>query len=218
MKSIKINEDSIIYSSDNNKYDIIIIKIKDEDEINNYLEIEENIFKDEAENMFKNESIYILHHPNGNEASISYGCGIEKISYYDIKHECNTDHCSSGGPIINSLNNKVIGIHKGYLKRKGFNIGTFLKFPLNELLKIQNISLFICFKGRKYEFFLPLSTTIRELREKFTVKTGININNEKDYILYNMGFLLHNDRSLEYYEFEDDDLIEVIHAVNINCG
>ena len=37
MKSIKINEDSIIYCSDNNKYDIIIIKIKDEDEINNYL-------------------------------------------------------------------------------------------------------------------------------------------------------------------------------------
>ena len=36
------------------------------------------------------------------------------------------------------MNDKVIGLHRGYIKRKVFNIGTFLKFPLNELNKNLN--------------------------------------------------------------------------------
>jgi V8-like Glu-specific endopeptidase len=76
------------------------------------------------------------------EASISYGTGVELINEYDIKHKCNTDYGSSGGPILNYSTNKVIGIHKGSVKKDDgknidFNIGTFLKFPLNEL-KILN--------------------------------------------------------------------------------
>ena len=66
------------------------------------------------------------------KASISYGTGIEKIDEYDIKHLCNTVNGSSGWPILSCATNKVIGIHKKFVK-KGFNAGTFLKFPLNEL-------------------------------------------------------------------------------------
>ena len=73
-----------------------------------------------------------MHYPNAGKASVSRGTGIEKINDYDIKHLCNTEVGSSGGPILFYLTNKVIGIHKGFLK-KGFNLGTFLKFPLNEL-------------------------------------------------------------------------------------
>ena len=43
---------------------------------------------------------------------------------------------SSGSPILNLTNNKVIGIHKGCVKIKDeviLNIGTLLKFPLKEL-------------------------------------------------------------------------------------
>ena len=43
-KSININENKIIYSSPHDKYDIIIIRLQD-GEIENYLEIDENIFK-----------------------------------------------------------------------------------------------------------------------------------------------------------------------------
>ena len=124
-----------IYSSYENKYDIMILKLKDEDEINDYLEIDKNIFKHNSENSYKNDPIYILQYPDAKEAAVSYGIGIEKISEYEIKHLCNTKNGSSGGPIINSLNDKVIGLHRGYIKRKVFNIGTFLKFPLNELNK-----------------------------------------------------------------------------------
>jgi hypothetical protein len=116
-KIINIDKDNIIYSSDNNKYDIIILKIN-EDIINNYLEIDEDIFKDKSELFYKDNSIYILHNPMNNKVSVSYGYGIEKINEYDIKHICTTDLVSSGGPILNLLNNKIIGIHKGSIKKK----------------------------------------------------------------------------------------------------
>ena len=51
------------------------------------------------------------------KASISYGTGIEKIDEYDIKHLCNTVNGSSGGPILSYATNKVIGIHKKFIKK-----------------------------------------------------------------------------------------------------
>ena len=129
---IDINEKSKLYSSITNKYDIMIIKLKEDDDIKNFLEIDSNIFKQNSELSYKEDLIYILHYPNAGKASVSRGTGIEKINDYDIKHFCNTEVGSSGGPILCYLTNKVIGIHKGFFK-KGFNLWTFLKFPLNEL-------------------------------------------------------------------------------------
>ena len=134
MKQLNINNRKI-YSSEKNKYDIMIIKLKEEDEIYNYLEIDQNIFKNNSENLFRYEPIYILHFPNFKEASVSYGKGIEIESDYNIKHYCNTDNGSSGGPILNSATDKIIGIHKGFIGIKNwqFNIGTYLKYPLIDL-------------------------------------------------------------------------------------
>ena len=131
---IKLNENSRIYSSVEKKYDIMIIKIQ-ESEINNFLEFDQNLFMDNSESLYINESIYILHYPNSDKAAVSFGYGIEKISDFDIKHLCNTENGSSGGPILNLQTNKIIGIHKGFIKKQSqsFNIGSFLKFPFNEI-------------------------------------------------------------------------------------
>ena len=62
--------------------------------------------------------------------------GIKIINNYDIEHKCNTLSGSSGGPIFNLTSNKVIGIHKGAINKNNnvkFNIGTLLKFPLEDL-------------------------------------------------------------------------------------
>ena len=134
LHSINIDKDSKIYSSIRNKYDMMIIRLK-EGEVNNYLEIDENIFDNSVDD-YKNESIYILHHPNAEEAKVSFGSGIEKVNDCDIKHLCHTEPGSSGGPILSQMTNKVIGIHKGSIVKYGkcaYNIGTFLKFPLNDL-------------------------------------------------------------------------------------
>ena len=135
---ININKDSKIYSSEN--YDIMIIKMnKDNKDIKNYLEIDSNIYKKDSLLIYKNESIFILHYPNypnSDKAYISYGNGIKQSGQYDIKYICNTGAGSSGAPILSSLTNKVIGIHKGHIKNEyNEKIGTFLKFPLNELNK-----------------------------------------------------------------------------------
>ena len=135
-KFININKNKIIYSSSNNKYDIIIIRLG-EDEIKNYLEIDENIFEN-SEDAYKDEPIYILHYPGKDEkAQISYGKGIEKINEYDIKHLCNTEEGSSGSPILSAMTNKIIGIHKSAIRNKDkkvlYNLGTFLKYPLSKL-------------------------------------------------------------------------------------
>ena len=133
---IGINKKNIIYSSERNKYDIIIIKLR-EGEIKNFLQIDQNIFKFNSENLYLDEQIFILHFPNIGEAKVSYACGIEKINDYDIKHKCNTEVGSSGGPIFSAITKRIIGIHKGAIsnreRKTAYNIGTFLKFPLNDL-------------------------------------------------------------------------------------
>ena len=125
-----------IYSSIRDKYDMMIIRLK-EGEVNNYLEIDENIFDNSVDD-YKNEDIYILHHPNAEEAKVSFGSGIEKENDYDIKHKCHTEPGSSGGPILSKITNKVIGIHKGSIGNK-YNLGTFLEEPLN-LIKHKKVS------------------------------------------------------------------------------
>ena len=141
LHTINIDKKSKIYFSIRDKYDMMIIRLN-EGEVNNYLEIDENIFN-KSEDDYKNENIYILHHPNAEEAKVSFGNGIEKINDYDdyddydIKHLCHTEPGSSGGPILSQMTNKVIGIHKGSIGKGkcDYNIGTFLKFPLDELRK-----------------------------------------------------------------------------------
>jgi len=136
---IDINKDSKIYSSISSEYDIMIIKInQDNEEIRDYLEVDPNIYKEDSLSTYKNEDIYILHYKKDGRAYISSGNGIEPDGINDIKHKCNTDHGSSGAPILSSLTNKVIGIHKLFLESRNFNLGTFLKFPLDELEHINN--------------------------------------------------------------------------------
>ena len=74
--NIKINENSKIYSSKTNEYDIMIIKLEEEKNIYQYLELYDNLFKDNSEKLYEDKSIYILHYPNGNKISVSYGYGI----------------------------------------------------------------------------------------------------------------------------------------------
>ena len=52
---------------------------------------------------------------------------------FNIFHTCYTESGSSGSPIMNLLNNKVIGIHKE-ASRFNFNIGSFIKNPINTFI------------------------------------------------------------------------------------
>ena len=120
-EDIIINIEDIIYKSKKNEYNLIIIKLKEVQEYMeyiNYLELDANLFNNNALKGY--ESIYILHYPNAQNASVSYGKDIiyDPNYKYDIQYKCNTLFGSSGGPILNLLTNKVIGIYKGYIQKK----------------------------------------------------------------------------------------------------
>ena len=127
IKNINI-KDRLYYT--NEEHDITIIEIKENKQDNSYefLEFDDNILKDDGLGYIGN-SVYILHYPSHfEEDKVAVSFGIIKNRFEDkqfnFKHYCSTEYGSSGSPILNISNNKVIGIHK---KRgtKEFNIGLF---------------------------------------------------------------------------------------------
>ena len=139
IKMININENKIIYSSKNKEYDIVIIKLGKEDDVEDidYLEIDDNLLNTNSEYAYNDSSIYVLHYPLGKEVIVSYGYGIT-MKNYNIIHKCKTIFGSSGSPILNLSTNKVIGIHKSYAKGHNCNVGIFLKKPIIEMKKNLN--------------------------------------------------------------------------------
>ena len=146
-KILKIDESRITYTSEENIYDTTIIEIKEQDNINldyNLIEIDDNVYiKDELKKNYINKEIYMIHYPQGNEISLSYN----KLTAIDssnnkIQHKCGTKEGSSGAPIFNSRNNKLIAIHTGHNVHffSKINIGIIITEPINEFILTKKIS------------------------------------------------------------------------------
>ena len=121
-------------------YDITIIEIKKNDglDISSFFEVDPNIFfYDERE--LKNKQVCLLSYPYGKELSFSYGT-IKNLKNdgYHILHSCSSIFGCAGGPIIDLNDYHVIAVHQGTIKNQNFNIGIFLKKPLEEFRKINN--------------------------------------------------------------------------------
>ena len=117
----------------NKKYDITMIELRQSDGLKGYsfLEIDDNVFMDNPNNYYPKKTIYLIHYPNGQKVEFSSGI-IKNIfeDNYTITHLCTTKTGSSGGPLINIINHKVIGLHKGSKNSHNFNLGTLLKIPI----------------------------------------------------------------------------------------
>ena len=118
--------------------------IPSEDGINDFLELDEDLFKEKPELHYDNESFYLLQYFNSHYVKgVSYGKEI-KFSEYEICHYCSSEKASGGAPILNLKNNEVVGLHFGASKRHDHNLGTYLKYPIedfqrdNNLIKIYN--------------------------------------------------------------------------------
>ena len=131
-KEIILDEKRKKYTSE--KYDITIIEIKKNDGIEkeSFFEIDNQIFTDYK--IYIKQSIYLLHYPKGKEMRFSYEI-INNIyeDGYTIQHYYDSDNGSSGGPLLNTIDYKVIGIHKGGAKEnQQFNLGTLIKEPIED--------------------------------------------------------------------------------------
>ena len=169
---ISINNDKEIKEIDlnnrikytNKEYDITIIEIKEEDKINDYLELDENIMKKGGNKLYINNTIYIIQYPGGKRLGVSYGIlnGIYEDKEYNFNHLCCTEEGSSGSPIINIINNKVIGIHKE--SEKNYNKGLFINYAIEDFINKNNIN---------------KKDIIKELNENFNLNLKDNDNLEK---------------------------------------
>ena len=92
------------------------------------MEIDGDIFSDDYKNIYEKREIYLLQFPNGKLSSYSVGI-INKINNLDINHTASTECGSSGSPILNLLNLKIIAIYKGKTLFE-YNEGTFLKLAI----------------------------------------------------------------------------------------
>ena len=122
-KNIDLTENRKIYS--NKKYDTTIIEIiPSKDKLFDFLELSYEITHDEP--------IYILQYPKGYKLAVSYG-KINDIDDFEIYYNAATLSGSSGSPVLNLSNFKVIGIHKGAILDENNN-GTLLKYPILEFI------------------------------------------------------------------------------------
>jgi len=117
--------------------DSTFIEIKHEDKfgLKYFLEVDDDIDNEEDPNsIYVDKFAYIIHFPKGNDASLQPG-KITLITQYPeclIYHQCNTEHGSSGCPILSYDTFKVIGIHKGSDKLNNSNFGIFIKYPIEK--------------------------------------------------------------------------------------
>ena len=139
-KTTKINLNDRMKYTDKD-YDITIIEIQENDNINNYLELDDKIIEDidkindnYLNSQYIGRTLYIIHYPGG-ILSASFGIldQIPEDEKHNFYHKCKTKDGSSGSPILKE-NNKVIGIHKigniGY----NYNEGTFLCYPIRKFI------------------------------------------------------------------------------------
>ena len=181
IKIIKLDDNRLIYS--NEEYDTTIIEIYPEkDKINNFMEIDEIVFKEESNILYNNKSIYIIQYPNCDKASVSYGI-MSNIIDYDINHFCCTESGSSGSPILNLLNNKIIGIHKEASMKFKINRGTYLKYPINEFINQ--------IKGNENNENKETNLIINNIKNELEIKLKIDKNdvNKKIYFLDNSDYI-----------------------------
>ena len=128
-KVINLDPNRKIYSS--KKYNTTIIELKESDNINNYLELDENLFRNDIKEYYESQSIYILQYLFSGTASVSYGI-LNEFNAVNFKHICFAESGSKGAPILNLSNNKVIGISIELKENISFNFGVILKDPIEE--------------------------------------------------------------------------------------
>ena len=126
--SIDIDKDRLAYAFEK-PVDATIIEIKPNDGINgdSFIELDDEVFDENKIQNYIQKTIYLLHYPKGNKVEYSPG-KIKNIAIdnYNIEHYCSSEEGSSGGPLINLANFKVIGVHKGaQIEKNSYNIWNF---------------------------------------------------------------------------------------------
>ena len=103
----------------NKEFDTTIIQINEMDNINHFLEIDEEMLNG-YDYIYSRRSMYMLHYLYGEEVMVSYGL-VRENEDQNIYYYCFSESGSSGSPLLAINNHKVIGIHLSYnINKKKF--------------------------------------------------------------------------------------------------
>ena len=118
--------------------DIIIIEMKDSDEIyNDIIFLYYDLNYQFGYKQYSDADIFILQHPLGEDTDVGIG-KILNIDDFEFEHSIETDYGSSGSPVILNGNLKIIGIHKQRNKINDSGIGTFIGEIFKHKLDLHN--------------------------------------------------------------------------------
>ncbi len=122
------------YYSNKNELDATIIEIIEQDIIckAKYLDVDNDNYSIESLSKY---NAYLFHYQNDYPDLLISFATFKCMEGYKFYHYCNSKPGSSGGPIFNSYNNKVYGIHLGSHKKYDMKVGTNLKGPIMEFIK-----------------------------------------------------------------------------------
>ena len=145
-KSIKVktNKETISVELGNIKYfdkdyDLSILQIKENKNTNKiyFLELDENVYKNNNEIHYNNSSIYTIHYNQDKNIYATFGA-IKYINKSKMILSTNINLNFKDSPVFNLSNNKLIGIAKE--NSKYFTNGYFFKFIINEFINEYKIS------------------------------------------------------------------------------
>ena len=172
----------------NKKLGISIIEIVNKDGFKNInmFELDEDMLSSGKTDKFIDKSIYMIH-SNQETLYVSYGLVNDIGKNHNFMHTCKAFNGSSGSPILNLENNKIIGIHSS--TNVNINEGFFLNFSTSKenISKTQKEIKKTEFKAtiKDYEsaFGMAAKTSSKDI--KFENLLGLSIETKRGF--YNYG-------------------------------
>ena len=134
-KSISLKDQRKKWTSED--MDFTIIEILNNDNIDEFFYLDDNVFKKNYSNNIYLDNNVIIFGINKNEKPGFSNGKIKKIRDFSFAYNCNTYPGCSGGCIVNQINNCVIGIHRGEIKtknNKAINAGIFIWNAINYII------------------------------------------------------------------------------------
>lgn len=134
--NIIIDNSRLVYTNSEMDFTIIQLWKNEYISLDYFLSIDDEVLKGKSKKDFIENSICLFHYPKGLKSHLSFGI-IKSITEdkEEIQHNCGSESGSSGGPLINLINFKLIGIHKGHKNNKIFNLGQFIKPIMDNFFK-----------------------------------------------------------------------------------
>lgn len=138
--TILVDESRLVYTNPIIDFTIVQLRKNEYLDIDAFLNIEDEVFKGKPSKDFCEKSIYLFHYPKGDKSVFSSGMLLSiSEDKGEINHNLGTESGSSGGPLINFKNNKLIGIHKGTKIGKNYNLGNFIKPVIEDFFKNNDV-------------------------------------------------------------------------------